>query len=422
MMQLMVQGMLVAAAGQRSIAAVMQLVARWLPGVDDVPVANTGRMWLLRLGLYELQREKPAAEDWVYIFDHTVQMGSLKVLIIVGTRLSVWEANGRGPLDHKDLTVLDVTPMERSSGEAVAARLKAVAEKTGVPRQIVSDGGTDLAKGFEQFQEVHPAVSRAYDIKHKMALLLRTRLEGDPRWTKFLHAVNQTRARVTLTALASLAPPNLKVKARYMNLPPLIRWGLATLRILDDPPKRLQLAADPETIEKKLGWLSEYREALYHWSVLLEIAEIADRYVRAEGYHAGAAAALEEQLSGLAINQPAHTMQADVIHFVSQQSAQARPGEHLIGSSEVLESLIGRYKRLQGAQSARGVTPLVLAVGAMVLDLTTSIIGQAMSAIRVRDVLAWCREHLGLTLQAQRSYLYQEQKPETKLLPQPASF
>jgi hypothetical protein len=416
-MQLMVQGMLVAAAGQRSIAAVVRLVARWLPGVDDVPCANTGRMWLLRLGLYELQRKKPAAEDWVYIFDHTVQMGPLKVLIIVGIRLSTWEARGRGPLEHKDLTVLDVTPMERSSGDAVEARLRAVAATTGVPRQIVSDGGTDLAKGIKQYQKEYPAVSRVYDIKHKMALLLKARLDGDPRWTKFLNAVNQARARVTLTGLAALAPPNLKVKARYMNLPPLIRWGLATLRILDDRPKQLPLAADPETLREKLGWLSQYREALYHWSVLLEIADIADRYVRAEGYHAGAAAALEEQLSGLAINACAHTMQTEVIQFVSRQSAQARPEEHLIGSSEVLESLIGRYKRLQGTQSAGGVTPLVLAVGAMVLDLTTSILGQALSAIRVRDVLTWCREHLGLTLQAQRSHLYREQKQETNPRP-----
>jgi len=207
-----------------------------------------------------------------------------------------------------------------------------------------------------------------------------------------------------------------------MNLPPLIRWGLATLRILDAPREYPHLAADAKTIQEKFGWLSEYREALYHWSVLLEIVDTADRYVRVKGYHAGAAAELEQQLSGLAINQCAHTMQADVLRFVGLQSAQARPGEHLIGSSEVLESLIGRYKRLQGTQSASGVTALVLATGAMVLDLTISTISRALSAIHTRDVLAWCCEHLGPTLQAQRNYAYQEQKPEIQLLSQAVNF
>ena len=48
-------------------------------------------MWLLRLGLYELTRPKPKADDWVLIFDHTVQLGGMKALIIVGIRLSQWE-------------------------------------------------------------------------------------------------------------------------------------------------------------------------------------------------------------------------------------------------------------------------------------------------------------------------------------------
>ena len=125
MMQLVVRGLLVARAGQRCLAAVLRLVVPWLPGVEEVPCANTGRMWLLRLGLYELTRPKPQADDWVLIMDHTVQMGTLKVLVVVGVRLSQWEPQ-RGPLRHEDMTLLDLVPMRHSDGEAVEARLKAV--------------------------------------------------------------------------------------------------------------------------------------------------------------------------------------------------------------------------------------------------------------------------------------------------------
>lgn len=421
-MVLMMQGFLVAAGGQRCIAAVLRLVARWLPGMPEVPCANTGRMWLLRLGLYELIREKPVAEDWVYLFDHTVQLGTLKALIIVGVRLSVWESQGRGPLRHEDLSVLDVTPMEHSSGEVVRGRLEAVAEKTGVPRQIVSDGGTDLAKAIDQFQEKHPQVARAYDIKHKTALLLKGQLEKDPRWTKFLQQVNQARARLMLSALAFLTPPALKTKARYMNLAPLVRWGCRTLAFLDHPHDLPDQPVDRHVLQEKLGWLAEYREALDGWSVLLTIAETAEGYVRQEGYHAGAAEQLGQRLSGRGINAAAQAMESAVLQFVAGQSAEAGQGEHLIGSTEVLESLIGRYKRLQGTDSQAGVTPLLLSVGAMVLELTAQTMGHALAAIRTCDVLQWCREHLGLTLQAQRRHAYAEQKPETKLLPKPASF
>ena len=40
-----------AATRQRTAAGVLELVARYLPGVSRVPCANAGRLWLMRLGL-----------------------------------------------------------------------------------------------------------------------------------------------------------------------------------------------------------------------------------------------------------------------------------------------------------------------------------------------------------------------------------
>lgn len=422
MMCLVVEGLLGASAGQRCLVAVLGLVARLLPGIPKVPCANTGRMWLLRLGLYELTRSKPKADDWVWILDHTVQLGGMKALIIVGIRLSRWEEDRRGPLCHEDLTLLDVMPMRHSSGKAVEARLEAVAQQTGNPRAILGDGGTDLKCGITSFQETHHGVARLYDIKHKMALLLQRQLEKDPRWVKFIGCINQTRARVLLTDLAFLTPPELKAKSRYLNLPPLAAWGRNTLRFLDHPHDLPGKPIDRTILEEKLGWLWEYREALYHWSVLLAIAETAEHYVRHEGYHAAAPEQLQQRLDGLAINAATLTMQTETLEFVAEQSAHARPEERLIGSSEVLESLIGKYKHLQGTHSRGGMTPQVLAFGAVVTKKTTATIRSALAAVRTHDVLQWCKTHLGLSLQGQRRYAYQEQKPDTNLPPQPQFF
>jgi hypothetical protein len=421
MMRLVVRGLLVARAGQRCLVSVLRLVAPWSSEGVEIPCANTGRMWLLRLGLHELTRPKAKADDWAWILDHTVQLGGRKALIIVGIRLSQWEEQ-RGPLRHEDLTVLDVMPMRHSSGPAVEARLEAVAKQTGQPRAILGDGGTDLKRGILSFQQTHPGVARLYDIKHKMALLLQQQLEKDPRWAKFIAAVNQTRARVLLTDLAFLTPPDLKAKSRYLNLPPLGKWGRKTLNFLDHPRDLPGRPVDRQALEEKLGWLREYRQALYHWSVLLAIAETAEHYVRHEGYHAAAAAELQQRLDGLEINPAAEAMTTATLEFVSEQSAEAGPKERLIGSSEVLESLIGKYKHLQGTHSLGGMTPQVLAFGAIVMKKTTATIGRALTAIRTRDVVQWCREHLGLSVQGQRRYAYQEQKRDTKLLPSPEGF
>jgi hypothetical protein len=155
-MQLMVRGLLEARAGQRGLAAVLRMVSRWLPGGGATPCANTARMWLLRLGLYELTRPRRKAHDWVWILDHTVQLGPHKALAIISVRLGRWKQK---PLRHSDVTVLDIAPMLHSTGEAVESRMAAAVEKTGVPRAIVCDGGTDLRRGIADFQKTRPGIA-----------------------------------------------------------------------------------------------------------------------------------------------------------------------------------------------------------------------------------------------------------------------
>jgi hypothetical protein len=48
----------------------------------------------------------------------------------------------------------------------------------------------------------------------------------------------------------------------------------------------------------------------------------------------------------------------------------------------------------------------VLAFEAIVAPKTAPRITAALEAIRTRDVVHWCHEHLGLTLQAQRRYAF----------------
>lgn len=406
--RLFLEGILQARAGQRSLAAVLKLVSPFLPTAEgNTPCPNTGRMWLLRTGLFELTRPKPKAGDWVLIMDHTVQLGPLKALIIVGVRLSEWEPV-RGPLQHHDVALMDLMPMRQSNAAAVATRLEVVAAQSGVPRAIVCDGGGDLRGGIALFRKAHVGVAAPYDIKHKTALLLQHELEQDARWTQFVSRVNQARSRLVLTDLACLTPPAMKLKARYMNLPPLVQWGLDSLAFVDAPRDFPGQPVDRKVLRKKLGWLAEYRKALSQWSVLLRITETAEDYVRREGYHASAAAEVARGLKGLANHTAARTMERALLEFVNTQSAAARPRERLIGSSEVLESLIGKYKQLQGSYKHGGITPQLLALGAMVVPQSAETIVPALRTIRTCDVRAWCRRHLGFSLQSQRQYAFEE--------------
>jgi len=400
--QLFLQTVFGCAASQRAAAAVMGLFANWLPGVCETPCANTGRLWLLRSGLYELIRPKEEAEDWAWIMDHTLQLGTQKCLVIVGVRLSVWKQNRR-PLQHSDLALLNLTPMEQATGDRVYDALSKTVPQTGVPRLVLCDGGGELERGMELLRCDHPQVDRVYDVKHKLALMLKKELEADEQWSTFLEKVACARRAITQTDLAFLLPPVVKNKARYMNLDTLVKWGCGVLGYLKRPRIHPQASIDCAKLKEKLGWLTSYRRKLGEWSELLGLAATTEDSIRRHGYHRHACRQLSARLAGRATSAAAKRMRAAILDFVAEQSAAARtPSERLLGHSEVLESLIGKYKRLQSTHSKGGMTAMLLSMGAIVGQKTQDVIHTALATVSCRAVTKWCHDNLGVTLQAQR--------------------
>ena len=202
-----------------------------------VPHFTTVRLWLLRLGYHKLHRPKEQASDWVWIIDHSNQIGQEKCLRHPGRCvLSQLPPPGEEfPLRLSQMEPIELEPVTVSDKEVVYRQLEANVAKTGVPRAIIDDHGGDLAGGVELFRQAHPETIEIYDISHKAACLLKARLERDEQWKAFAAKAGQTKCNIQQTEWAFLVPPGQRLKARYMNLGPLIAWGVKTLAIVDNP-------------------------------------------------------------------------------------------------------------------------------------------------------------------------------------------
>lgn len=398
-------------ASLRCAAAALGLIGTASSRDDCTPDRSTGRLWLLRLGLAALLRPKVIADDWAWMIDHSIQIGPCKCLVILGIRLSELP-EGRA-LCHRDLEPIALVPMTSSTKPAVAACLEEAMARTGAPRAILDDHGADLHGGVEIFRAAHPGTVEVYDITHKAACLLKARLEADERWKSYSTELGQTKFRVQQTELAGLVPPSQRTKARFMNVGKLVAWGIKTLALLDDPARLEPVGIDAGRLREKLGWLEGYRAALGEWSGYQAVIDGALDFVRRQGLYAGAeidlAAAVPPQLGS------AGELRAELIDFVRAEGLKARPGERLPGTTEVVESCFGKLKALEDGQSKGGFTGLVLSLGAMVSDWTAERIGEALQRCRVRDVLDWCRQWLGRSVQSQRQQAYSGLAGATKL-------
>ncbi|MBI2504399.1 MAG: hypothetical protein HYW07_14340 [Candidatus Latescibacteria bacterium] len=375
------------------------------PEAERTPVWTTGRGWWLRLGYYKLTRAKTVATDWVWIVDHTIQLGAEKCLVILGVRLSELPTEDL-VLHHEQVEPLAVLPVRHSDRKVVCAQLEATQQRTGMPREILSDHGSDLHAGISDYCQAHPSCCAVYDIKHQTAAVLKKELHHDASWETFTNYAHQVRIELQQTSVAALAPPNQRSKARYLNLEGLIRWGQRGLQLLEQPQRLVDAGLDPAQVQARLGGLTWFRSHVAEWQGLLDTVMTAEHLVRHRGLDRGCLAALETAWPVVAPSESIARVQQHLRTFVATESQKAHDHERLLGSSEVLESVLGKLKYLEGDRASHGFTQLLLSVPALVATTTREVIRQALESVPRQKLREWADQHLGKSLQTQRRMLF----------------
>lgn len=210
--------------GTAAALAVFASVTDATPSTHPTPCATTIRSWLLRLGYAHLTRPLSHDHRWAWLIDHTLQIGSTKLFVIVGVPLGGVPFGVR-PLQLADLHLVAVVPMEGSNQHRVDEELEKAVARTGVPRQIVADGAADLPTGITLFRGRHPETTSVPDAAHHAANLLKFYWQKDPRWQAFTRRMNETAAAIRQTRSAYLSAPKLRHKARYMSVGAFVRFG-----------------------------------------------------------------------------------------------------------------------------------------------------------------------------------------------------
>ncbi len=376
-----------------------------------VPHFTTVRSWLLRLGHYHLTRPKERGDDWVWIIDHSNQIGQEKCLVILGVRASQLPPPGEDfPLRLTQMEAIELEPVIASDKQVVYRQLKANVAKTGVPRRssvttvatwpvALRCSGRSIRRRstFTTSRTRRPACSRPC-------------WNGMSHWSAFAAQAGQAKCRIQQTEWSFLVPPSPRPKGRYMNLGELIGWGKKTLAILDAPGPEVLRHGTVERLQEKLGWLSQYREPLVRWSEMEQTIDVAVDFVRTQGLYRGAGKDLRKRLRTLRLGPVAGQLSRDLAAFVAAQARRLRGGERLPGSSEVLESCFGKFKTMERDHSKAGFTSLLLALAACVSERTQDVIHDALRTSKTRHIIDWIKHKLGDTFASKRRSAYQAHK------------
>ena len=430
-----------------------------------VPSYNSIRSWMLRVGLYELKQQPKYDEDWIMMLDATIELGNLKCLGILGIPMSRLSDTGYA-LKHLDVDVLELVVLSSCTGEVVNQQLEQVIKQhKRPPLQIVSDHGGDIKKGIGLYKQKHPKLIWTHDITHAMALLLKKELDTDETYQTFMRQGNVTRQQIKQTPLYFLSPPKQRPKARYLNIESRVRWAQQLLHYQDQADfsvinpqyqldklalSLLQTQLDPGTLtdlslmeckiysdrdsfchhlshylgadrwaeyelvlcqaanlgrryfEEKLGWVSDYRSVLPTYVLLSNLVNSIAQQLKQQGLNRSSLDYFVKQTDSLTLSTRLQRFRDFILAYLRTHIEPLSSDQTVLASSDVLESIFGKYKLFSAERSFKEIGQMILTIPLFTTKLTPQRVKLALETISMSDVQSWAKQTFGQSMLSKR--------------------
>jgi hypothetical protein len=224
---------LVARVAFRSISRVLAVLGDYL-GVTKAPCTQTIINWVTRLSIARMQNctvpvgsqisGNRFSNGLIFMIDASIGLGNGKILAVLALDAKHHAFNQSAP-GLENVTCIAVSVAASWTGELIADFLQKIIAVTGRPAAYLKDGGTDLAKAVRLLARRGLADLSIDDISHAVANILKHEYKKHPMFETFISACGSCSKKLKQSILASLVPPKVSTKARFMNLNRLVKWA-----------------------------------------------------------------------------------------------------------------------------------------------------------------------------------------------------
>ena len=381
----------------RGASYVFKLFKPWFDG--GTPCHTVIQNWVLRLGLYNLNKAKEKRDDWIYILDHTIEFGQKKCLLILGITLENFGKN-KYNITHKDVEVLSIDIETKADAFSVEKSLEKCSKITGPPIQIISDHGSNIWKGVSEYiASVSKKIIQTYDVTHKASIILKKQLENNDRWKIFVNNISYTKKSLVHTILAFMAPGKPKEKARWLNLENYLLWAQSSLQ----QAKKKMNKMEQDKFNEKVLWIKGFKKDIKEWSSMLMMLNILKNEVKVNGLSPCSLGNIDEKLkkSKIKINSvPLKETYFEITKYLNEEISGLNGV--FLGCTDIIESVFGKYKNFSAKSPMKEIGKSILTIPVFTSEITPEIIKTAMEETTTKDVNQWLKKNIGKSLLSKR--------------------
>ena len=382
-------------------------VVAWIPHFTSVI------HWVLRLGLYRLRVVGPQTQRWIAIIDCSIDVGVQKALVALRVRLDALAKRGNA-ITLTDVECIGVKIGSHWNGETVQDALDVFFEQSGRPAAILKDGGTDLNKGVACWREENQAKKSAVieDIGHVAANALKAEFADLKAFEQFLEVASRGSARIRQTVLASFMSPKIRTKGRFQGISRVADWAEKILNLISGAGRA---AEDSVTtgLRRAFEGLSAQRPFIERFQLTCRVTNQVLELLKNEGLNQANYRRAKELLQQLHEGSITRSKIEQWLHrHLGIQNRLGMGQQPLLVSSDIIESLFGKFKITLQRSPLAEMTALVLTIPALCGSVGPTEVQQALQTVSHADFQTWTKKNVPPTMRQTRSKVFDLRRGE----------
>lgn len=364
----------------RSCAAVIRIVSVWLGLKWRIPAYTTIRNWDIKLGYSRLHHCFIRPLNCALIMDESISMGSEKILLLLGVDLERYDYSR--PLKMEDIIVLDIGLSKSWKSEAITPRIAKVKKRDIELTYSCTDNGNNIVKALKD-----SGLIQIEDCSHALGNLMKKRYHNNATFKSLSAEVVKFKQRICNGKYAEYAPPKWRSKSRYMNLYPICKWSKRMLKLIDI--YRQQTSSHP--ILEQLIWLEKYRTFVEQLAAEQAVIQRWQQLLKTEGLSPKLAAKCK---TILAESEIADTLKTSMKAYLDRNVERAASLGKVICSSDIIESVFGKFKQRVGKHPQAGLTPGCLTISNYNHSFKIEEIKTAIEQTKMVNIEQWRTKNL----------------------------
>ena len=147
---------------------------------------------------------------------------------------------------------------------------------------------------------------------------------------------------------------------------------------------------------------------------MIELVHLVQKQVKQQGLNKNSKNSFVKNTNHLILTARSQEFKERITEYLSKEGQQIPDQQSLLGTSDLIESILGKYKFFSSERSLKEMGQILLTIPLFTTEITCNFVKDAIESTRTKDVQEWTQKVFGQSMLSKRRAISTQKKTTPK--------